>query len=119
MAAWTLMPARGLPEASQRVTVISLSKTVLPWPRRRMPSRPVSRTVTLSTFTRLARGATMPFRSAPLPSSVPPATETWVAPEATCTRKVAATEGEAARIVAPPAIRQVRLPSTSPAPSTS
>ena len=60
----------------------------------------------------------MPFRAAPAPSSVPPATETCVAPEAIWTRDVADTDEEAARIVAPFAIRHTRVPSTRPVPLT-
>src|SRR5581483_5012160 len=106
-----LMPAwAALPETSQRVTVISLSYVVSPWPLRRMQSWPQFLTMTLSMFTRDAAGALMPWIFAPLPSSTPPPTETLVAPEEIAMSGTVTAE-VLALIVAPVATRHMFEPS--------
>jgi hypothetical protein len=65
-------------------------------------------------FTRAAAGARMPLMFAPLPSSVPPAIETFVEPEAIWI-KGTVTDEAAARIVAPVPTRHSRELSTRPA----
>src|SRR5215468_9664415 len=110
-----LMPACvGLPQLSQRVTLMSLSYVELPLPLRRMPSSPQFLTMTWSTFTRAAAGAKMPLTLAPPPSSVPPETEMLVALDAIWISGTA-TEDDEALIVAPLATRHSREPRTIPA----
>src|SRR5581483_1139693 len=106
-----LMPAwAALPETSQRVTVISLSYVVSPWPLRRMQSWPQFLTVTLSMFTRDAAGALMPWMFAPLASSTPPPTETRDEPDEMEIRGTVTLE-LLALIVAPVATRHIFEPS--------